>query len=402
MMKGYNLPFQFFFIIIFLATIVSGTWNEPYFIIPDTDRPSIIQDNNGTYWIAFNSWTNPQNIWIVNSNDSLNWENFYCVTVSNTTDFAPDLIQDKDGKYWIVYASLVEIKGTLKFNYDINLVNSNNGINWSEPMNITSSGVIETYPYLFQDKKGRFYLTYSAYPNESSIDLDIYMKYSDNGSSWSNPIRITDSNKSDIFPIMIQDQNETYWMMFTRDTYKKNVTSINKYDVFLIKSNDGIHWSDIAQVTDYKYNINYPYFMEDRSGNFWIPHMTGISGSEELGIMGSGNGIDWTDSFVLSNYSDEGYFKTDYKSMIEDRNGTFIYAFTSAKIGRGIWLMNGTPYSNDSITHKIIFDIPRISPENDSNNPVKTIIDSNKSGMNNIIFFILIILFFCVMKRLSL
>lgn len=387
---------------VFLVTIATGEWNEPYFIIPDSDRPSIIQDNNGTYWIAFNSWTNPQNIWIVNSNDSLRWENFYRVTVSNLTDYAPNLIQDRDGKYWIVYASLVEIKGTLNFNYDIKLVYSNNGINWSEPINITNSQVIETYPYLFQDKKGHFFMTYSAYPNQSSIDLDIYMKYSDNGSNWSDPIRITDSNKSDIFPIMIQDQNGTYWMMFTRDTYKRNITSPNKYDVFLITSNDGIHWSDIAQVTDYKYNINYPYFIQDRSGNFWIPHMTGISGSEELGIMGSGNGIDWTGSTVLSNYSKEGYFKTDYKSMIEDRNGIFIYAFTSAKIGRGIWLMNGTTSSNNSITHKIYFDIPRISPENDNKNPVKTIIDSKKSGMNNIIFLILIIISIHVMKKLSL
>ena len=31
--------------------------------------------------------------------------------------------------------------------------------------------------------------------------------------------------------------------------------------------------------------------------------MTGITGSEELGLIGSRNGIDWTDSKVLSNYS---------------------------------------------------------------------------------------------------
>lgn len=398
-MVKYLLKFLVILNIIFLPAIVSGEWNEPYFIIQDSDRPSIIQDQNGTYWIAFNSWTNPQNIWIVNSIDSLKWENFYRVTVSNMTDYAPNLIQDRDGKYWIVYASLVEIKGTLKFNYDISLVSSDNGINWSEPGNITNSPVIEAYPYLFQDRTGRFFLTYSGYENESSKDLDIYMKYSDNGSNWSDSFRITDSNKSDIFPIMIQDKNGTYWMMFTRDTYQKNITPLNKYDVFLTTSHDGIHWSDIAQVTDYRHNINYPYFIQDRNGNFWIPHMTGISGSEELGIMGSGNGIDWTDSIVLSNYSNEGYFKTDYKSMIEDRNGTFIYAFTSAKIGRGIWLMNGTLSSNISSNHTIGFDIPRISPENDTKNPVKTIIDSKRSGINNIVLLGMVIFLVYFLKK---
>src|SRR4030067_2260053 len=187
MKKVFNISLLYFSLLslIFLVTIANGEWNQPYFIIPHTDRPSIIQDNNGTYWIAFNSWTNPQNIWIVNSNDSLNWENFYRVTISNMTDYAPNLIQDRDGTYWIVYASLVEIKGTLNFNYDIKLVHSDKGINWSEPQNITNSPVIEAYPYLLQDRNGRFFLTYSAYQNETSIDLDIYMKYSDNGSNWS-------------------------------------------------------------------------------------------------------------------------------------------------------------------------------------------------------------------------
>jgi len=59
-----------------MSGIASAKWNEPYFILPDSDRPSIIQDKDGIYWIAFNSWTNPQNIWVMNSNDSINWMNF--------------------------------------------------------------------------------------------------------------------------------------------------------------------------------------------------------------------------------------------------------------------------------------------------------------------------------------
>ena len=386
----------------FFATTAAGEWNEPYFIIPDSDRPSIIQDNDGTYWIAFNSWTNPQNIWIVNSNDSLRWENFYQVTTSNLTDYEPNLIQDKNGRFWIVYSSLIEIKGTLDFNYDLKLVYSDNGRNWSNPVNITGTPLIESYPYIMQDNKSRFFITYSAYSNQSKNDLDIYMKYSDDGFKWSEPIRITDASESDIFPIMIQDNSGKYWMLFSRNTRLRHKPLMNKYDFFLIRSEDGIHWSDIAEITNLSYNVNYPYFMQDRDGNFWIPHMSGITGSEELGIMGSINGLDWTESEVLSNYSREGYFKTDYKSMIEDRNGKFIYAFTSAKIGRGIWLMNGTPGSNNYGTHKIDFDIPRITPENDNENPVNTIIDSNKSGMNIIIFLILIIILISAMKKFSL
>ncbi|HLB71527.1 MAG TPA: sialidase family protein [Candidatus Methanoperedens sp.] len=371
-----NIISRLFLIQIILLSITGiaiAAWNEPYFILRDSDRPSLIQDNSGTYWIAFNSWTNPQNIWIMSSIDGISWEGFYRVTVSNRTDYAPNLIQDRNGRFWIVYASLVEVRSTLSFNYDIKLVYSDNGTNWSNPVSITDTPVVDAYPYLVQDENRRYFITYSSYTNESINDLDIYMKYSDDGFNWSVPIRITDAPESDIFPIMIQDQKGKYWMMFDRDTRKRHEPSLNKYDVFLMRSEDGIHWSDIAEVTNLSYNVNYPFFLQDKNGTFWIPHMTGITGSEELGIMGSKNGTDWTDSILLSNYSEEGYFKTDYKSMIQDRNGTFIYAFTSARTGRGIWLMNGTPDSDFSKTHRIEFNITRISDQNDRNNSIRTI-----------------------------
>lgn len=382
--------------------MASAKWNEPYFILPDSDRPSIIQDNNGIYWIAFNSYTNPQNIWIMNSNDSINWTNFYKVTASNLTDYEPNLIQDNKGRFWIIYSSLIEIRGTLNFNYDLKLVHSDNGINWSEPVNITNSPFIESYPYIMQDRTGRYFITYSTYGNGSN-NLDIYLKYSDDGFKWSQPIRITDSLESDIFPIMIQDNSGKYWMLFSRNTHERHKPLLNKYDLFLIYSGDGIRWSDAAEITNLSYNINYPYFMQDKGGIFWIPHMTGITGSEELGIMGSLDGTDWTDSVVLSNYSNEGYFKTDYKSMIQDRNGNYIYAFTSAKIGRGIWLMNGTPDLNFSKARKMGFNITRITVENDTKNIIGTIQGSknNELGIEFGLLTVLIFFLCIVLKRLS-
>ena len=388
-------------IIILISEASTAKWNEPYFILQDSDRPSIIQDNDGMYWIAFNSWTKPQNIWIMSSNDSKHWTNFYQVSVSDLTDYEPNLIQDQKGRFWIVYSSLIEIRGPLSFNYDLKLVYSDNGINWSEPVNITKSPVIESYPYIMQDENGRFFITYSTYSNESVNDLDIYMKYSDDGSNWSEPIRITDSLESDIFPIMIQDNLGKFWMLFSRNTHERHKPLLNKYDLFLIYSGDGIRWSDAAEITNLSYNINYPYFMQDKDGIFWIPHMTGITGSEELGIMGSLNGTDWTGSEVLSNYSSDGYFKTDYKSMIQDRNGSFIYAFTSAKIGRGIWLMNGTPDPEFSKTRKIEFNITRISQENDKNNFINTIPDSEKDrlGIEFGLMTLLVFLVYIALKK---
>ena len=394
--------FIFLFAVSSIIGMASAKWNEPYFILPDSDRPSIIQDNNGTYWIAFNSYTNPQNIWIMNSNDSINWTNFYQVTTSNLTDYEPNLIQDNKGRFWILYSSLIEIKGTLNFNYDLKLAHSDNGINWSEPVNITNSPLIESYPYIMQDRTGRYFITYSTYGNASN-NLDIYLKYSDDGFDWSQPIRITDSSESDIFPIMIQDNSGKYWMLFSRNTRERHKPLLNKYDLFLIYSGDGIRWSDAAEITNLSYNINYPYFMQDKDGVFWIPHMTGITGSEELGIMGSLNGTEWTDSILLSNYSIEGYFKTDYKSMIQDRSGNYIYAFTSAKIGRGIWLMNGTPDLNFSKTRKVEFNNIRITVENDTKNIIRTIPErkNNELGIELGSLTILIFFLIVILKRSS-
>ncbi|MDF1533929.1 MAG: sialidase family protein [Methanosarcinaceae archaeon] len=376
-----------------MVSFASADWSEPQSILEQANRPSIIQDSDGVYWIGFSSLEEYANIWIMNSTDGINWGNYVQVTSNNQTEYAPNLIQDSNGEYWLLYNALTDIYNVFEFNYELMLTHSPDGISWSEPVAITNSSAIDTYPYIMQDMDGRYFVTFSSFRKNSTTGHDIYVMYSDDGVAWSDEIQLTNSPEGDIFPIMLQDKAGKYWMMFTRDTSEEHPPMMNKHDVFMITSDDGIEWSDVAQVTFFSQNINYPYFLQDDDGVFWIPHMvsvTGITGSEELGLMGSRDGISWTDSKVLSNYSQEAYFKTDYKSMVQNDKGEFIWAFASAKIGRGIWIMNGTPDIDLDNTHRIKFNLTRFSEEiidtvelDQQSTGVKDALQNNDSDTNN-------------------
>ena len=346
-----------------IIPLASADWSEPQSILEQANRPSIIQDSDGIYWIGFSSLEEYANIWIMNSTDGINWGNYVQVTSNNQTEYAPNLIQDENGEYWLLYNALTDIYNTLEFNYELMLTHSPDGVAWSESVALTNNSAIDNYPYIMQDENGRYFVTFSSLKKNSTTGHDIYMIYSDDGIVWSDETQLTNSPEGDIFPIILQDSDGKYWMMFTRDTSADHPPMLNKFDVFMMTSDDGVDWSDVAQVTFFDHNINYPYFLQDEDGVFWIPHMTGITGSEELGLMGSRNGIDWTDSKLLSNYSQEGYFKTDYKSMVQNNEGDFIWAFASAKIGRGIWIMNGTPDIDLDDTHRIEFNLTRLSEQ---------------------------------------
>lgn len=403
---------------LFLSMIpfASAGWSEPELVVDGINRPSIIQDSDGMYWIGFSSLGSYSDIWIMNSTDGVNWGNYVKVTSNNQTEYAPNLMQDDDGEYWLLYNALTDVYNLFEFNYELMLTHSPDGISWSEPVAITDSpDSVDVYPYMMQDSAGRYFVTYSSFKENSTTDHDIYMMYSDDGIVWSKEIQLTNLQKDDIFPIMLQADDGKYWMMFTHDTSDDHPPVLNKFDVFMITSDDGIEWSDVAQVTFFDQNINYPDFLQDDDGIFWIPHMIGISGtvgSEELGLMGSRNGIDWTDSQRLSNYSQEGYFKTDYKSMVQNNEGEFIWAFTSAKDGRGIWIMNGTPDIDLDDAYRISFNLTRFSDEiisegefDQQSMGVTEPLQGNDSDVNNIaglhliLVMLSIILAFYILKR---
>jgi len=60
--KAYmKLKFIKLFIFLFAVSSIIGMASANgmnHILFYDSDRPSIIQDNNGIYWIAFNSYTN--------------------------------------------------------------------------------------------------------------------------------------------------------------------------------------------------------------------------------------------------------------------------------------------------------------------------------------------------------
>lgn len=89
---------------------------------------------------------------------------------------------------------------------------------------------------------GRVYLSYTDRPATTSDDTDIYVRYSDdNGSTWSNPVRVNDdlvgNGKSQFLPHIALDQTTGYIAVSFYDC--RNSASNNTAEVWASVSTDG-------------------------------------------------------------------------------------------------------------------------------------------------------------------
>jgi hypothetical protein len=114
-----------------VAEGIAPGWSEPIMIanISTTDGgASLIQNSSGWYWLVFKSPLLPayEEIWIINSSDGINWSEPVNITKNASRDNDPFLIRASDGKYWVAWSS------NRDGDYEIYVTNSSDGINWNE------------------------------------------------------------------------------------------------------------------------------------------------------------------------------------------------------------------------------------------------------------------------------
>ena len=136
--------------------------------------PTIIQDNNGMYWVAFESTRGSGGIWMTNSSDRITWEEPWQVpTVAGANE--PSMIHDSNGKYWLTYYASEGI-------YDyIWIIYSNDMVNWSPNSRASDIGVIERSPFLMQAADGTYWM---AFEGSVGGNYDIYVRSTTNAMFW--------------------------------------------------------------------------------------------------------------------------------------------------------------------------------------------------------------------------
>lgn len=292
---------------------------------------SLIHDQNGTYWLAWNSDRNGTyeifsdrngkgDIFISRSINRRDWMTPVQVTKDSSDDITPSLIQDSKGTYWIAWAS------NSSGDSDIWICNSYDGINWGRYQQITKDGAEDILPCLIQDNNDKYWLVWSKSEFNNS---DIWISSSMDGKNWDKSKKIIDHGLEDQSPCLIQDNDNLY-----RLTWESKLTEVSNltdnFNIWICSSINGNIWGVRYPVTNNSNHNSLPSLIQDTTGKFWIAwnsDVRGPFGGYDIRISNSSDGKIWGNPrLIISN----GWLDIA-PSLIEDSNGKFLLAWSSSK-----------------------------------------------------------------------
>jgi hypothetical protein len=234
--------------------------------------PSLIQDNENIYWIAFNSYTeNGFHVFITSSTDGIQWEEPTQITNWFEREGEPSLIQDQTNKFWMIFNNKSELNSNN--NRSIYITNSDNGLDWSKPKEIIFSLFSINDAKLYQDNNGIFWLSYV-------LDYhDVWFTNSRDGMNWSEPIQITNDKDLEKAPFMMQEYNGIYWMIWNRFETGSGISWLQ-----ISYSLNCINWSAPMNISTGDYGAWYGNLIEDDNDEFWLTWSSKKSGNEDIWI----------------------------------------------------------------------------------------------------------------------
>ncbi|UCE73841.1 MAG: hypothetical protein JSV56_12600 [Methanomassiliicoccales archaeon] len=224
----------------------------------------MIQDSNGVYWLAWKSnWGGWDRIWVSSSNDGETWEDPAPVVTQYGEHTYPSMIQDSDGTYWIAWRN--RNLETYPYEFDIQITSSSDGINWDDtPTNVTSDDYYDSEPSLIQDSAGTYRIAWSSYRTNYR---DICLSYSnDPDNSWMTPTQITVDSYEDYAPSLIENVDGGFNITWYSDRTYYN-------EIWFSGSWDWSTWStpeNVTEIDNPSTSKFYPSLIQDSNETFWI------------------------------------------------------------------------------------------------------------------------------------
>jgi len=245
------------------------------------------------YMIVFDSQKsgNPD-LYVTFSKDGISWTEPVQITTDPAADMWPSLIQTKHGDFMLAFIS--DRSGEIK----MYTIRSKDGLHWSEPSLVDLPYDTEHYmvPSLIQTFDGRFMLAYTDYGWDPELgwNRDVYVTFSKDGETWSDPIRVTTRPYNEYSPCLMKT-HFGYKIMFSGDP--------SPSQLYVVSSRDGITWGEPIQVTDTDMHCWGPLSLILGKGNVYISAFRACPAGEEwdwdLYLIYSTDGETWSEPELL-------------------------------------------------------------------------------------------------------
>ncbi len=291
-------------------------------------QPSLIQDSDGTYWIAFQSNRSGNfDIWITSSSDGVNWCTPIQVTTHYKYDEIPRLIRTSDGRLVIAFDS------NRLGSWDIYITEScDDGSTWSAPVKI--AGVYpagDGGPSLIEASDGNLYVTYHS--RGGGVTNGVAMITS--ADNWTSRTMVQQGNLI-AYSSLIETSDNRFIVAYCE-------VLVGDEDLFFYQSSDmGKTWSRIAHLSTSSGDWQ-PSLIQDSSGKFWVVYYSISDGVQSLLYRTSEDGIIWSSPQVFIS----GTTTLGSSSLLEDRNGEKKVAWSTNITGnREIFFDNLIPDSD--------------------------------------------------------
>jgi hypothetical protein len=236
---------------------------------PFTDgNPTACTDADGNVWVAWNAGRDIRaNIWTSRLEGSA-WSQPEEIAFAVPWDFHPSMCADNSGKVWIFWQSYRDVDYSID-GWDI-YAEYSDGSSWSDPIKVTSANPYDVEPKSAVDSAGNVWVVWRA---ERKPDSDIMYRYYD-GSGWSSEGYLTSSLDEERDPAVAVDRDGNVWVVWYA---RQN----GNWDIYARYYN-GTTWSAELRVTDDPGYDMQPSVAADSTGKLWVAWRSSRNGNPDI------------------------------------------------------------------------------------------------------------------------
>ena len=200
------------------------------------------------------------------------------ITSGNYTQFIPALINSSNRMHIVWYGQSPASPSPFQIRY---VKSIDGGNTWSNPIDITSGSYDQYDPAIAIDSFNNIHIVWSGECSSSSNYYQIRYSKSTDGNTWSNPVNITSENYHQNCPKIAIDNSNNIHLVWQGI----NLTNPTGYQIRYVKSTDGGNtWSNPVNITSENYNQYDPAIAIDSFNNIHIVWDGGYSSNPNYQI----------------------------------------------------------------------------------------------------------------------